>query len=122
MKNVFMLAMLISTLAFTSCKQENPSPYQGNYAGTFSGDDSGIWSGTIDENGMLNGTGISSTVPGIPFELKGSVSDQGELAASLNIPLFGAISFTGHVVDNKVEGTWLNSTSALQGTFEGQKN
>ena len=122
MKNLSILAMLVAVLAFSSCKKVESNPYQGTYSGTFAGDDTGIWSGTVNESGNMDGTGISSTVPGIPFELKGQVDNNGHFTANLNIPLLGAIAFDGQITNGQVTGTWVNVSSQIQGTFEGAKD
>lgn len=93
----------------------------GYYEGTFSGDDSGTWSMTVDAIGNITGDGIS--VSGDAFTLAGSVSSSGDANADAAV---GGTStgakYSGTLTrDGSFSGTWLNTTFAEAGSFSGNK-
>ncbi len=91
--------------------------YSGLYEGSFTGDDSGTWSMTVDENGVISGDGISDTDGN--FTITGQVSSDGN--ASVGSTSTGATFFGLIDVDDNFSGSWTNTFSNDSGTFTGTK-
>lgn len=96
--------------------------YTGDYFGAYSGDDVGLWSLTIDANGLITGDGQSS-IDGTLFTITGSVTTSGNVtfSAAVGGASTGA-SFSGTITtDGGVSGSWSNSYFGEAGTFGGRK-
>ena len=93
------------------------SAFAGQWEGTYTGDDSGIFSVTINNNGQINGNG-SSTNWEETFTLSGTVNSDGSFNAGNTST--GA-TFTGTIIGNNLTGNWNNPTTDESGTFVGQK-
>jgi len=93
------------------------SAFAGQWEGTYTGDDSGIFSVNINNNGQINGDGYSTNWSE-SFTLSGSVNSDGSFNAG-NTSV-GA-TFTGTIIGNNLTGNWQNSTTGESGTFVGQK-
>lgn len=93
------------------------SVFSGQWDGTFSGDDSGIFSVTINSSGQISGNG-HSTNWGESFTLSGTVNSNGSFNAGNTST--GA-TFTGTIMGNNLTGNWNNPATSESGTFVGQK-
>ena len=115
MKKILFFAMLV--LAISSCKKSENNPFVGNWAGTFTGNDNGTWSVTVNDNGTVSGSG-RSTVANSTFTISGRVNNAGSLLAT-----FGTSSlegtFNGSMSGTTASGTWANGN--YQGPWTGRK-
>lgn len=93
------------------------SAFAGQWDGTYTGDDSGIFSVTISNNGQINGNGYSTNW-GESFSLSGTVNSNGSFNAGNSST--GA-TFTGTIIGNNLTGNWNNPMAGESGTFVGQK-
>lgn len=126
-KQAVIIALLIVTaFSVVSCDSDdnttvNPyAQFQGNWNGTFSGDDEGTWRVTIDANGVATGT-LESNTMFAPFDIEGQVSENGEVSAEYydaGGQLVGQL--TGTMTATTVSGTWSGGWG-LMGTWEGSK-
>lgn len=90
--------------------------YTGTGKGTFSGDDSGTWYFSIDDNCKASGGGYSKEIGN--FKATGDVASEGEFAMVAGSADSGA-EFSGKIYDTgEVSGTWWD-TWGESGTFEG---
>lgn len=127
LKQTFITVFLIAGfLSFVSCDSDdnttvNPyAQFQGNWSGTFSGDDEGIWRVTIDENGVATGV-LESNTAFAPFDLEGQVSANGEVSAEYydaGGQLAGQLS--GIMTETTVSGNWSSGWGPM-GTWSGNK-
>lgn len=91
--------------------------YAGSYSGTFSGDDSGSFDVQIMANGMMIGTGTSSSVG--TFTVTGQLSTDGSLTFATGGTSTSA-TFTGKIgTKGALSGTWKNTGQT--GKFSGQR-
>jgi hypothetical protein len=115
---------LATSLMFTSCSEDDDATapitnqFSGNWTGTYSGGDSGIWTATISSNGNVNGN--STNANGDLQSLSGSVTNSGTFSATVGTGTLGS-SFTGTLNGNNGVGVWENSSLNLTGTWVGVK-
>jgi len=117
---------LATSLIFTACKKEDdssttptPNQFSGNWAGTYSGDDSGMWAATISLNGAVNGNSTNSN--GDNQTLSGSVTNSGSFSATVGTGSLGS-DFIGQLSGDTANGTWkLSIDTTFNGTWEGAK-
>lgn len=115
-------ALLLLAIAITSCEKDTPyAPYQGTWAGTYSGEDTGSWTADIDEEGKVEGTAVSDSLPGYPFGLTGTVTEGGMFEAEASV-LFGTVDFEGQITGQSASGAWVNDEAGLEGTWKGEKD
>ncbi|WP_277632641.1 hypothetical protein [Avrilella dinanensis] len=120
---VFLIAGFLSLVSCDSDDNTTVNPYaqfQGNWSGTFSGDDEGIWRVTIDENGVATGV-LESNTAFAPFDLEGQVSANGEVSAEYydaGGQLAGQLS--GIMTATTVSGNWSSGWGPM-GTWSGNK-
>lgn len=120
---VFLIAGFVSLVSCDSDDNTTVNPYaqfQGNWSGTFSGDDEGIWRVTIDENGVATGV-LESNTAFAPFDLEGQVSANGEVSAEYydaGGQLAGQLS--GIMTATTVSGNWSSGWGPM-GTWSGNK-
>lgn len=102
------------------------APVHGDYFGTYSGDDSGIFFFNLDRTGHATGTGQSDT-RGIAFLIEGRVLPDGVIQM-VGIRKDGDSKFTGTLSGRldmrtgKIAGTWsVSGRLNLKGTFSGQR-
>ncbi len=121
-----MLAMfMILAMITIACKEEEPDPnvtptwllpYQGIYAGTYSGDDTGTWTFTI-VNSFQFEMFVTSDSDNSTYSRIVTLNEQGIFAFSgPEILLAGLI--TGHY---EVSGSWEELEDNTSGDFEGHK-
>ena len=124
--NKLILILTLCTIAFVSCNEDEapvaPTPadtfaYDGNWLGTFSGDDQGTLDIDIDNEGVVTGSGFSQNLSQ-SFAITGTVSETGELKAS-NTSIQS--TFSGTLADSTATGTWTNTPSSASGTWEVKK-
>ncbi|AEV33703.1 hypothetical protein Oweho_2740 [Owenweeksia hongkongensis DSM 17368] len=110
----------VSTLLF-SCKKSEYKEYEGNWSGTYTGDDTGSWTINIDDEGKAEGTAVSDSVPFFTFSGEGEISKSGAVDAT--VELFGnRIRFVGQASGNSMSGTWNHIGEDFEGTWKGKKN
>jgi hypothetical protein len=99
-------------------------PVVGDYFGTYTGRDSGIFFFHLDKNGHAVGNGQSDSF-GIAFLIEGDVSPNGDIQA-VGAKYVGESKFSGKLRGSldrrtgKISGTWLVNKT-LQGNFSGQR-
>ena len=98
----------------------NGSDYQGNWSGTFSGDDNGTWTATINSVGEVNGIALSTTFSDT-YTLEGSVSASGQFQATFGTSSAGGL-FTGQLNATSGSGTWVNEAAMMSGSWSGAKD
>lgn len=127
-KKILIAFVLSAGFCAVSCSSDDNSPaanpyekFQGTWTGTFSGDDQGTWTVTIDETGTATGTLESNTMT-FPFDLEGQISENGEVNAEYFI--FGVLvgTMTGIMNETTASGTWESPEQEMEGTWEGAKN
>ena len=92
--------------------------FAGNWSGTYTGEENGTWSCTADSSGAIHG---STSGPYGNFSLVGSVTSDGNFAATAGDVTTGA-SFTGQMsTTGAMNGTWHNPSYGLRGTFTGTR-
>jgi len=110
---------LATSLIFSSCSDDDDTnQFTGNWTGTYSGDDSGIWIATIVANGSVNGNSTNSN--GDDQTLSGSVTNNGSFSATVGTGSLGS-NFSGQLSGNSGNGTWSNSALSFDGTWQGTK-
>ncbi len=121
LKKMSLMGVMLTLVFFTSCKEDNPyADYEGNWSGTYTGEDTGIWSVNINEEGKIKGTFESDSIANFDLNLEGNVSESGRFDASQTI--FGfRFEFTGQLADSKANGTWNNVEQQISGTWSGTK-
>ena len=88
----------------------------GQYQGTFTGDDAGTWSITVDTDGVVTGESISNTYG--TDTVSGNISSDGESSIDGTA---GSSVFSGSFNrDGTVNGTW-NDDEGDTGTFTGKR-
>lgn len=121
---LILLAFIVG-FSISSCKKAEEETsfkdYEGEWEGTYSGDESGLWDATIDSKGKV--TGIARlNVMSEGYDLVGSVSPKGVFTATVG-SLSNGTTFTGDINESNdaVSGTWENTTRSTSGTWEGIK-
>ena len=121
---VFLIVGLLSLVSCDSDDNTTVNPYaqfQGNWSGTFSGDDEGIWRVTIDENGVATGV-LESNTAFAPFDLEGQVSANGEVSAEYYDAGGSQVgTMTGIMIETNATGTWSSPSWEMEGTWSGSK-
>ncbi|MAR93254.1 MAG: hypothetical protein SV765_15460 [Pseudomonadota bacterium] len=92
---------------------------QGDYSGTFTGDDSGTFDFSIDDAGAITGSGYSNS-DNATFTVTGQANSD-RTAAAGNTDIGASFEMTLNQ-DGSVAGTWYNSIWNESGTFSGSKN
>ena len=101
-----------------------PNPFAGNYAGTFSGDESGTWTATVAANGHVQ---LTIVLDGESFPGEGSVARSG--SAHLVTSGTGAggdftVTWDGNFTEDggtlRGSGTWRDNWDQT-GTWEGER-
>ncbi|MEE2930906.1 MAG: hypothetical protein VX370_00060 [Bacteroidota bacterium] len=116
-----LLILLCVPLIFSSCKKDennnNPdSPFEGFWSGTYGGDESGNWDGTVSANG--NCAGEATTTDFGTVSLTGNVNNDGDFTAAIGSGNYG-ITFVGIIDSNYVSGSWTSGVGG-SGYWEGQ--
>lgn len=127
-KKTLIAFMLITTFSVISCSSDDNSsqvnPYdkfQGEWSGRYSGDGDGEWSATIDNSGKASGT-ISSDSGNFTFDIKGQVTESGELSAEYYSDGNTVGTMAGTINETTGSGTWTIPSMGVQGTWTGTKN
>lgn len=116
---------IIFSVIILSCSNNDDNdsafPYQGHWSGTYSGQqDHGTFSINVSSKGIVTGTS-SSVVFNEDFDVNGNVSQSGQFSAIAGSATSGA-TFTGQMSGNSANGTWLNNSAGMNGTWSGDKN
>ncbi|MEM5564762.1 hypothetical protein WNY78_06585 [Psychroserpens sp. AS72] len=94
--------------------------FQGNWVGTYSGNDNGTWNIDVSQYGIVSGT-ATSTIFNQSFNISGNISLNGILTATLGNVSSGS-TFIGEMVENNASGTWNNNELNMNGNWSGSKN
>ncbi len=101
------------------------SPFAGNYTGSFTGVEVGTFSVTINAQGAVTGSAVSTTYNGLVSAVSGNVQGNGALSLTASGSA-GAANFSGSISSaGAISGTWqYASGSGLTGggTFTGARN
>jgi hypothetical protein len=121
MKMISSLTIILATFLLFACKKDNdaqPSQYEGNWKGVYSGDESGTWNININKKGVVTGSAKSnaSTI----YELNGNVTNSGSFSATAGSTSTGT-TFTGQLSENNASGTWKNTLVNVKGVWSGSK-
>lgn len=121
LKKLTVLSLMLTLVIFTSCKEDNPyEEYEGNWSGTYTGEDTGVWSVNINTEGAISGSFESDSIQDFPINLTGNVSESGSFNAS-RIIAGVTIEFIGQLTGSKGNGTWNNQQQEISGTWSGSK-
>ena len=124
MKKLLLLTLAFTLFACSGGDDDNNSTtnsvFQGEWSGTFSGDDNGTWTGTVDENGNIIGVAISTTFNDT-YTASGTFSSDGNVSITVGSVDTGAL-FEGQATSNTVIGTWVNSGAMMNGIWSGSKD
>ena len=129
MKNLLLVATLITLTFLSGCKKEDDTPpttptpnttiYEGTWRGIYIGDADGTWIFNVSGQGTLTGTYTSadSTESGTK---SGTVTESGEVHENFSTGGGG----TGQLnADTGVHtGIWSNATGSASGTSSGTKD
>jgi len=109
-------SMVSRTQASNTFRSNLTALFAGNYQGNFSGDDTGTWTATINNNGEISGL-RKSTIFG-DAGISGGVDSSGQSTIKGNID---TVVFSGIFTRNgNVSGSWLDDDGS-SGTFSGQR-
>ena len=123
MKRLFSPVLIIFLFFAFSCKKDNPfEKYEGSWSGSYSGDETGSWSASIDDDGNVVGSATSDSLPQLPLNLSGSITEDGVYYAQVAIFFNAPITFQGQLSKNSAVGSWRNDSSKLSGSWSGLKN
>ena len=129
MKQTILIFLSISLITFlNSCSNSNidpivqPTNYQGIWNGTYSGDDSGTWTATVDDKGVATGS-ATSAVYSATYNLNGTVNlKNGQFSATIGEVSTGT-KFSGQFTVSSTatigSGTWTNESLNMTGVWEG---
>ena len=124
MKKLLLLTLAFTLFACSGGDDDNNSTtnsvFQGEWSGTFSGDDNGTWTGTVDENGNLIGVAISTTF-NVTYTASGTFSSDGNISITVGSVDTGAL-FEGQATSNTAIGTWVNTGAMMNGSWSGSKD
>jgi len=115
MKKILFYAMLV--LAISACKKSDSNPFKGTWSGTFTGNDSGTWTVSVNDNGTVTGTG-TSVVAASAFTISGRINNAGNLLATFGTSSLDG-TFNGTMSGTTASGTWSNGI--YQGPWTGTK-
>jgi hypothetical protein len=115
-----LLLATIASLSLFACKKDKDSgfAYKGHWEGTYTGFDNGTWKADITEDGKFQGTAASNLAPTFPFNVTGTVSNNGAITATYSNPILTA-NFNGQITGNSASGTWASDTGSIGGAWSG---
>ncbi len=119
MKKVLLIAAAI-ILGLSSCKDDEYKEYEGTWAGTYTGGDTGSWRVNVDDEGKITGLLTPDSLGNFNFDITGSVNTDGSLSAEVNV-FITTVNFTGTLSGNNGSGVWQNAAQGIQGTWTGTK-
>lgn len=123
--NKYLILIFFSLLIISSCSKDKEVTdirilAEGNWSGTFEGDDSGTWTMTISSDGTLTGELLSTNVPGVPFRGTGTVTANGDITADIMVTS-STSKMVGTISESSSSGTWSNDLNPIFGTWQGSK-
>lgn len=132
MKKILFRLMVIIPMALIaiSCDSDDGQPHQhvnpydqfkGTWAGTFSGEDSGTWSATIDKDGKAAGTISSNGNSSLTFQLSGTLSENGSINMTYTYNGQQVGTMTGTMTTASASGIWESPLQDKSGTWAGTK-
>ena len=80
----------------------------------------GTWSASFNANGVISGTGYSTTFDS-NYTMTGTITSSGKVTIGWGDVSTGAV-FTGQTNSNSIAGTWINQGAELDGTWSGNKD
>ncbi|WP_350285744.1 hypothetical protein [uncultured Croceitalea sp.] len=125
MKKLLFLPLLITMLVGTSCSEDEEGEaisvdLVGNWSGTYSGGDRGVWTVNVSKTGNVTGT-ATSTFASQSAAITGKVTDSGVLSATLGNS--EDREFIGQLNENnEAMGTWVDTRRDQNGTWVGSKD
>ncbi|MFT7592134.1 MAG: hypothetical protein ACI9UJ_002063 [bacterium] len=123
----YTLIFALLTVGLFACKDETPTKkteteepitYDGNWSGSYSGDDNGTLDIAIDVSNAITGFG-KSNVTTETFTITGSINTEGEL---VNVKTDVGTDLIGSLTATSGSGTWINNTSNTAGHWTISKN
>ena len=112
------LGIGVWTIFGISSSNTGIAQFVGYWSGTYSGDERGTWSCTVDTSGVVSGTTFA---PDGDYDLVGTVTTEGSMTATAGNVATGA-SFDGQMTPaGTVDGTWDNPWYRMDGTFTGNR-
>ena len=127
MKNVFYLFLVLGLFACSSESTDDninsnnsnlESEFKGLWSGSFSGEDNGTWTLTVQNTGIVVGSFTSKDYNEI-YSFSGSVNENGEILASIILENVVG-SFTGNLNNNLSSGSY--TVSNRNGNFQGRSS
>ena len=131
MKKYFLIVLMLPFFSIsTSCssddetnhsQHQNPfQKFQGNWVGTYIGEDEGEWQATFDTSGNATGT-INRTNSTSKYTLTGTVDKDGVISMTYlyNNQAMGTMNGTMNATNGS--GTWNNTIQNFKGTWTGVK-
>lgn len=124
MKTGIYLLLISFCLLLGSCSKNNNDSttsieFAGSWSGTYSGDETGTWTATISESGVVTGTAKESSTS-YQSQLNGTVTSDGAFTATVGTTSQG-YKFDGQINGSTVSGTWNNSATNHSGNWSGNK-
>lgn len=121
MKTINYFTIVFAAFVLFACKKDNdpqPSLYEGNWKGVYSGDESGTWDIRVSKEGVVAGSAKSNT--NTTYELNGNVTNNGSFSATAGSASTGT-TFTGQLTENNASGTWKNARVNTKGIWSGTR-
>ena len=126
-KLIFTTLTIIFSVIILSCSNNDDDnnnqsfPFEGKWSGSYSGTkDHGTFKINVSSTGKVTGT-TTSAVFNEDFDVNGNVSESGNFSAIAGSASSGA-TFTGQMSGNNGNGTWINTSANMSGTWTGGKN
>ncbi|NML57213.1 hypothetical protein [Chryseobacterium cheonjiense] len=122
MKKIFLL--VFTAFLFIGCGKDEDTIYDfiGTWAGTYSGTEKGSWNIVVASDGKVTGT-LDSEQTTENYYITGTLTESGELNATIGSPADGEFKGTLTREDKKASGTWVNAVPSptRSGTWKGEK-
>lgn len=117
-----LILFALLALACSNDEDDNNSEviFAGEWTGTFSGGDSGIWTAVIGNDGTVTGDAFSNSAQQ-SLPLSGTIDTKGDFRATVGTAQNGA-TFEGTFASDTSSGTWENAADQISGTWQGSRN
>ena len=129
MKNLLYTFLAILVVFFVACEEDDIKPFEGTWAGTYTGGDSETWEATVtyssnDGVGVVTGTTTSSNaIWGGNSQIAGALGSDGTITAAIGTTNDGG-EWVGKFEKNDASGTWKGKDqngASIEGTWTGKK-
>ena len=123
--NKYLILFVFSISILSSCSSDEEITdvrilSEGNWSGTYVGDDMGTWTMVISSNGSLTGELYSTNVE-MAFTGTGNVTENGDIEAAIMVTSSTSVMM-GRINGNNSSGTWVNEQGGISGTWSGSKD